>query len=633
MTPHIDTLRAAMLHLDGRNADGAVERNAEGPNRLDTPKVRSLSSAVANGQPWTPGQAGLAWRISARYRRQLSAAGISIPDCTDDDVERLVLDVQTAQFGAQKIDGEWGLDWSQPRAIETRRGPMKMRKAHLPYGTGFWQVWKDEKDRLKPLGYSVTKDERDGRWYAIQWIATEQTKPRNEAPPAAAMRDLDSLPPVAPDIAALLLPWQVDSVRRIVASLKSWSVCADLSDVGTGKTYSSLAACRQLGLRPLVIAPLAVLPSWRKAAAHFGIDVEAINYESVRTGNNGWGRWVTSGTREYWEWSLGDRNCLIFDEVHRCKGQSSQNSQLLVAARKASANVIALSATAAVSPVDMRALGYVLRLFSTPSEHWTWAQKNGCRKGRFGGLQFSGGQAALRAVHSSMSDRMTRVRVADLGDAFPETLITVDTIDIGAAAARQVDEAYAAAAEARQKVEEKRADDGASHLTEMLRARQLSEAAKVPAIVSQTLDAVEQGMSVAVFVSFSETIAAIRKGIGKSAKVVEIHGQQTAAERQASIEAFQSDSSEVVICNIEAGGVGISLHDVSGVRPRLSIISPTWSATSMVQSLGRIHRAGGKSKSIQRIVYAAGTVEERVAKVVNEKIRNLQTLNDGDLAT
>jgi hypothetical protein len=42
-----------------------------------------------------------------------------------------------------------------------------------------------------------------------------------------------------------------------------------------------------------------------------------------------------------------------------------------------------------------------------------------------------------------------------------------------------------------------------------------------------------------------------------------------------------------------------------------------------------VWRSGGKSTSIQRILYAAGTVEETVASRIEEKLRNLSLLNDG----
>tara|TARA_Y100000588_G_C13888717_1_gene767717 strand:- start:498 stop:758 length:261 start_codon:yes stop_codon:yes gene_type:complete len=82
---------------------------------------------------------------------------------------------------------------------------------------------------------------------------------------------------------------------------------------------------------------------------------------------------------------------------------------------------------------------------------------------------------------------------------------------------------------------------------------------------------------------------------------------------------------------IQAGGTGLSLHDEDGGHPRVALISPTFSAVELRQALGRVHRASGKSKSIQKIVFAANTVEDRVAAAVRRKLNNLDMINDGEL--
>ena len=73
------------------------------------------------------------------------------------------------------------------------------------------------------------------------------------------------------------------------------------------------------------------------------------------------------------------------------------------------------------------------------------------------------------------------------------------------------------------------------------------------------------------------------------------------------------------------------MHDIHGNRRRISLISPCWSATDLTQALGRIHRAGGKSKSLQRIIYCAGGIEERIAEKLQRKLKDLEQINNGDL--
>lgn len=110
-----------------------------------------------------------------------------------------------------------------------------------------------------------------------------------------------------------------------------------------------------------------------------------------------------------------------------------------------------------------------------------------------------------------------------------------------------------------------------------------------------------------------------------------VWGSQDANTRDKNIADFQADKERVIICNIRAGGVGISLHDLNGKYSRVSLISPSYSAQDLVQALGRIHRAGAKSGAIQKIIFCAGTVEEKMAKKVKRKIKNIETLNDNEI--
>jgi hypothetical protein len=49
------------------------------------------------------------------------------------------------------------------------------------------------------------------------------------------------------------------------------------------------------------------------------------------------------------------------------------------------------------------------------------------------------------------------------------------------------------------------------------------------------------------------------------------------------------------------------------------------------QVLGRIHRSGGKTKSIQYLVYAAGVpIEENICSKLDEKLKRLDILADGE---
>lgn len=618
-----EKLENACKRLTSLNSDGTREDNQVGWNRLHTEIGHSLTKQIGR---WSPAQVNLAWKICSTYRNT-QLVDLEIPQWTKDDAI-------TAPEPAESIhDVLKTLTWDKPRLVKTKTGPKIATSAVVPEGHAFWAVWRRSKEEAKRIGYGVSM-------FRDQWTVTLWQDPGGTKPEPATTVQPAPAPETLPTInTAGLLAYQVPSVQRLVASVRARGAVLDASDVGTGKTYSALAACRELGLKPLVVCPKSVIPSWKKAAAHFGLAIEAINYELVRRGSLPFCKQHTDfrGHTSF-SWDLSALGCtgLIFDEVHRCKAQSSLNSKLLIAAKKQEIPTLALSATAATDPTEMKAIGYLLELFGSPSEHWAWCLRNGCSKGRFGGIKFGQSESALRSIHQSIyPHRGTRIRVADLGDAFPETQINTQLVSLNGNT-EKVNEAYRLAEEAVERVRAKEATDPTNHLTLMLRARQISEAGKIALLADMVEDSVESGLSVAVFLNFQDSIATLKEAIqnkfGSEFPVSIIQGGQTAEERQAAIEAFQSDRARVIIANIQAGGVGVSLHDLNGKHARIALISPTWSAIDLRQTLGRVHRAGGKTKSLQRIIYAEGTVEERVAASVQAKLDRLDQLNDGELS-
>ena len=58
---------------------------------------------------------------------------------------------------------------------------------------------------------------------------------------------------------------------------------------------------------------------------------------------------------------------------------------------------------------------------------------------------------------------------------------------------------------------------------------------------------------------------------------------------------------------------------------------PDPSIYNIKQVLGRVHRAGGKTKSIQYLVYSAGVpIEESICEKLDAKLKRLDLLMEGD---
>jgi superfamily II DNA or RNA helicase len=111
----------------------------------------------------------------------------------------------------------------------------------------------------------------------------------------------------------------------------------------------------------------------------------------------------------------------------------------------------------------------------------------------------------------------------------------------------------------------------------------------------------------------------------------EMYGSQESDERQENIDRFQNNEVRMLVSTIQTGKESISLHDISGRFPRVSIISPSYSRIELIQTLGRIFRNGGKSPCLQKIVYCAGTCEEDVANILKKKKETLEMITDDDI--
>jgi len=425
-----------------------------------------------------------------------------------------------------------------------------------------------------------------------------------------------------------LFDWQLGHAKVLMTSLLRNGYAKDGSDTGTGKTFVALYVAKKMGLVPFVLCPKSVVPSWKDTMLGFGYEPDehhVYNYEKM-----------IRGTNEFYDgkkWLLNPKKALvIFDEDHRCKGAKSKNAKMLIAAKRAGLKILCLGATSCTNPTEMRALGYVLDLHDDKG-WWRWSLRNGCKRGLFGGLEFKGSKAALKRLHDHIYKsgiRGSRIKIADLPPgAFPNSNIIAQGYDISARS--DIDLIYNDLKSELEALEAKKHTDTDNPLVAQLRARQEIELLKVPLFEELARDAYDSGNSVAIFVNFRETMEVLLRRLAGLCEIRMIHGSQSGSERELQCLGFQNDVARVMICTIQAGGTGLSLHDLNGKFPRVSLISPTYSAIDFRQCLGRIHRAGAKSPAVQKIVFASGTVEMRVCKLVKRKLDNLDLINDDEL--
>lgn len=404
----------------------------------------------------------------------------------------------------------------------------------------------------------------------------------------------------------------------------------------TGKTYTACAVARELGYKIVVVCPKAVIKSWHKVLyKHFKMGdqvIDIVNYEKLRNGrkDSKVASYVLSRKtkREVFTWKIPKKTIIIFDESQKLKNWKTQNAKTCVSALKEGFTILFCSATNATNPLEMRAVGLALQLFKPSAAHYyEWAKDHGVYQGNWG-LEFNNDPEVLKKLHKLIFEyRGVRLR-RDTIPSFPDCEIIPEVYNMDEEDTKRINQIYDDMEKELKRLEKIKKGDGESELVIRLRARQEIELIKVPLFVDMIEEAKEQGFSVVVFVNFTDTLIALSQRLGTTCV---FDGKTPDKVRDKNVELFQSDNERVIIVNVQSGGAGLSLHDLNGNFPRMSIISPTYSPVYMRQALGRIWRDDAKTKCIQRIVCVANTVEEDVCRNVQQKLDNLDLLNDGDL--
>ncbi len=552
-----------------------------------------------------------------------------------------------------------------PAALHQRyvAGPGRVwfRECPIPiWASRTWiPIWQGNKLAFAKRGFSLRQHE--GQWYLCQWLCgmpgnygltqqgiaaldrlTAPVLPLQLPPPVELV--LDPLPNGLED---LLYPYQRPAARQLFRALthgkEEWGYPGawDASELGTGKTYESLAAAIATGREVGVICPKAVIGTpprygnkgtgWTGAFAHFKQQpLFVLNYESLRTGSRAFCK--RNGTQFEWACSA-EETLLIFDEAHFLANKSL-NRSLAFAAIRQRIPCMMISGTMAQSPLHMGATGVVVGLHDgTRQGYERFLAAHGCIKSGNSWKAPRGRQAAihLAAIHRKVFPmRGARVRIKDLGDLFPDTQIICEPISTEAT--DLIAQAWKDAKTAIEKIDaqgginetQKRMMQNAAYMD----AWHNSERAKVSTIVTKAHEELAEGRSVAIFVNFTDVREALMRELKTKCA---IFGGQNQFHRDACIADFQADRERVIIANTAAGGVGVSLHDLHGNHPRTAFLLPTNNAVHLGQALGRVHRAGGVSKSRQIVLFAADTVEEQICESTRAKLSNISTLNDGDL--
>lgn len=160
----------------------------------------------------------------------------------------------------------------------------------------------------------------------------------------------------------------------------------------------------------------------------------------------------------------------------------------------------------------------------------------------------------------------------------------------------------------------------------MTLARLIGEAKALP-FAHQLVEMLHGGLDKAVV--FGHHISVLRMVMDKldqaKIKYVHIDGSTSQNKRNESVDLFQSDSKyRVFLGNIKAAGEAITLTAAN----HLFMLESLWTPKDNAQPIMRISRIGQLRNTFATFVTLAGSFDESIIRIVQEKVRNITAITD-----
>lgn len=150
--------------------------------------------------------------------------------------------------------------------------------------------------------------------------------------------------------------------------------------------------------------------------------------------------------------------------------------------------------------------------------------------------------------------------------------------------------------------------------------KQISAKGKINEVKEFVDEVVESGEKIIIFHNLHEIGDSLRKIYPNA---VSVNGRLSAEEKQKSIDGFQQNPSiQIIICNIKAAGVGITLTASS----RVAFVEYPWTYADCVQCEDRAHRIGQKNNVMCTYFLGDKTIDEEMYQMIQNKRHTANTI-------
>jgi superfamily II DNA or RNA helicase len=366
-------------------------------------------------------------------------------------------------------------------------------------------------------------------------------------------------------------------------------------EMGLGKTVQAIATMGHLAAKGathfLVVCPASVLINWtREVAQHSTLPVVAVHgndrVRAVARWRDGGGVAVTTfGSLA----SLG-RNpprpaLMVVDEAHYVKNPSAQRSRAVNRIAAASERVLFLTGTPMENRIDE---------FRSLVEH--------LRPDIAAAMGPEHGVLGVEAFRRAAAPVYLRRNQQDVLTELPELVQVDEWEEFGP----EDGAAYEAAVEEGNFMAMRRAAFAVS------RPR---DSAKLTRLLEIAGEAMANGRKVVVFSYFRDVLDVVTSALGAHARGP-VTGSSSTIERQRLVDAFTASPTPVVlVCQIEAGGVGLNIQAASVVI----LCEPQVKPSIEAQAVARAHRMGQvRSVQVHRLLIE-DSVDQRMLELLGSK--------------
>lgn len=603
--------------------DGARQQDGMGFNRYDSAFVREIVSSY-------PRSARALYKVIGKYRRQLATHGIEYSDISE----------------PAKI-----ISQSKPKLVDISDGKFVIT---FPYDPALVTAIKSEiqgvrwNPTIKCWSISATADKAtvvakfvkvhgfdfSEKAFDVASSAVVEHSQKVEASQATTSTFQ------VPVLSGILRPFQAAGVEYILNAKRTF--VAD--EMGLGKTIEALATVEAAQAYPVVVVcPATLKRNWKNEigkwlpisrsvilvsngkAVDYHADVVIINYDILPK--------HLEGIKAI------NPQAVIFDESHYAKNGKAKRTIAAIALAKDVPYRLALTGTPVLNrPVELLSQLQLLGRLNDFGGFWNFAKRYcNAQKGRWG-WDLSGA-ANLKELNEKLRGicfiRRNKSEVLKELPAKQRTGVLVELTNRPEYAAAESDVvgfikdkavnnqefrtsiADLSVSEQKEKIAE-RADTAeqkalqAEQLVRIEALKQLAAEGKMKSVLEWIESFLETEQKLVVFATHQSVI----KQIADAFNAPSITGATPLDRRQEYVDRFQNDpETRLLVCNIQAGGVGITLTAASNV----AFVELGWTPAVHDQAEDRVHRIGQQDAVNAWYLLAENTIDEEIDDLLNQK--------------